>query len=192
MQPGVEHIVFTLDNSIVVGSHFFSEVTLLKSMSSGLREHFWGRYGTNTSHLGSEVILCRILAYYHEKLLRGSLGGERWFNYLYLSFSSPHYTDAAPPPNDMAALLIMMLVPELFEPQPAKNERGEVEPWDWPETTYSDRHHAKFHAKSLLQSMPELIGIVHANMSHLMTPQCRQELLRNSQYQFRTAVTAPL
>ena len=78
MRPGIEHIVYTLENSIVVGGHFFSGVTLLHSMNSGLCEHFFGRTGTNTEHLGSEVILSRILALYGETLQRrASLRCER-------------------------------------------------------------------------------------------------------------------
>jgi hypothetical protein len=76
MRPNIEHVVFTLENTIVIGSHFISEDTLCESMSSGLREHFWGRYGTNTAHLGSEVILCRVLGHYYEKMTRGIIGCE--------------------------------------------------------------------------------------------------------------------
>lgn len=66
MRPGVEHIVFTLENSIVVGSHFLSGVNLERSMYSGLREHYWGRTGTNTEHhVASEVVLYRILEFYY-------------------------------------------------------------------------------------------------------------------------------
>ena len=71
MRPGIEHIVITLENSIVLGSHFLSEVTFAQSMSSGLREHWWGRYGTNTEHLSSEVLPYRMLGLYHERLTRG-------------------------------------------------------------------------------------------------------------------------
>jgi hypothetical protein len=71
MRPGREHVVFTLENSIVVGSHFLSGVNLGRSMLSGLREHFWGRFGTNTRHLGSETILHRIVGYYYEMFARG-------------------------------------------------------------------------------------------------------------------------
>ena len=77
MRPGTEHIVLTLENSIVLGSHFLSDVTLLRSMCTGLHEHYWGATGTNTQHLGSEVILYRILALYQEKLENtGAIHGE--------------------------------------------------------------------------------------------------------------------
>jgi hypothetical protein len=67
MRPGIEHIVFTLGNAIVVGSHFVSGVNLERSMHSGLREHYWGKYGTNTEHhVGSEVILYRALEFYYD------------------------------------------------------------------------------------------------------------------------------
>jgi hypothetical protein len=87
----------------------------------------------------------------------------------------------------MAALIIMALVPELFEPQQVENKHGQVEPWHWPKTISLDRRDAKFHAKSLLQLMPDVLDIVHANMRRIASPQCRRELLRNSQYRFCAA-----
>ena len=76
MRPGREHIVFTLENSIAVGSHFLSGVNLGRSMISGLREHFWGKFGTNAVHLGSETVLNRIMGYYHHMLVTQALPGE--------------------------------------------------------------------------------------------------------------------
>ena len=76
MRPGREHTVFTLENSIVVGSHFISRDNLGRSMNSGLREHYWGRFGTNAVHLGSETILNRILGYYYDMLVTRAMPGE--------------------------------------------------------------------------------------------------------------------
>jgi hypothetical protein len=76
MRPGREHIVFTLENTIVLGSHFISAVNIGQSMISGLREHLWGRFGTNTVHLGSETIIYRILGYYYEILVKRVLDSE--------------------------------------------------------------------------------------------------------------------
>lgn len=73
MRPGTEHTVFTLENSIVVGSHFISEVTMELSMITGFREHYYGRVGTNASHLASEVIFYRILEFYRQRLVTGTL-----------------------------------------------------------------------------------------------------------------------
>ena len=78
MRPGVEHIVFTLENSIVVGSRFISEVNLERSMYSGLCEYYYGKYSTNKEHLASEVILGRILEFYFDIFKRRkTLDGEK-------------------------------------------------------------------------------------------------------------------
>lgn len=92
MRPGVEHIVFTLQDTIIIGSHFMSDVTFVRSMHAGLREHYWGKYGTNAEHhVASEVILNRILGFYYEIILRGekewSMGERRIQSYFSLHSS---------------------------------------------------------------------------------------------------------
>jgi hypothetical protein len=64
MRPGVEHVVYTLSDSILTGGHFYSKSTLSQSLRTGLQEHKYGRYSTNTEHLGSEAILHRLMGYY--------------------------------------------------------------------------------------------------------------------------------
>jgi hypothetical protein len=77
MRSNTEHIVFTLENSIVMGSHFMSAVNLQRSFYAGLREHAFGKFSTNAAHLGSEVIVQRIMGYYHEKMkVDGIVKGE--------------------------------------------------------------------------------------------------------------------
>jgi hypothetical protein len=77
MRSNTEHIVFTLENSIVMGSHFMSAMNLQRSFYAGLQEHAYGKYSTNAAHLGSEVIVQRVMCHYYEKMnLDRSLKGE--------------------------------------------------------------------------------------------------------------------
>lgn len=63
MRPGEIHIVYTLEDSILVGGHFYSNGTLSRSLRTGLYENRYGRYSTNTQHITSEVILHRYVRY---------------------------------------------------------------------------------------------------------------------------------
>jgi hypothetical protein len=63
MRPGDIHIVYTLQDSIVIGGHFYSDSTFRLSMMVGLHEHRFGRYSTNTEHLGGASILYRYIRY---------------------------------------------------------------------------------------------------------------------------------
>jgi hypothetical protein len=68
MRPDCEHIVYTLEDTIVTGGHFYAATTLEQSMWSGLREHLFGRTSTNAEHLASEAILHRLMCYYRHVL----------------------------------------------------------------------------------------------------------------------------
>jgi hypothetical protein len=63
MQPGVVHLVFTLEDSVCVGGHFYMFESLRRSLHSGVQEALLGQTNTNTEHLGSEEILYRLLTY---------------------------------------------------------------------------------------------------------------------------------
>ena len=64
MQPGVIHAVFSLEDTIIVGGHFYSKETLSLSLLAGIHEHLEGRLITNTQHLASESILHALTVYY--------------------------------------------------------------------------------------------------------------------------------
>ncbi|KAF8581162.1 hypothetical protein K439DRAFT_1619233 [Ramaria rubella] len=64
MRPGREHLVYTLEDSILRGGHFYSKVTLRRLLKAGLQEHWWGCSSTNTEHLASESILYRLVQHY--------------------------------------------------------------------------------------------------------------------------------
>jgi len=68
MRPGTEHMVYTLEDTVMDGRHFYTADTLQLSLKAGLREHCWGRYSTNTEHLKSEAILHGLLMMYRHQL----------------------------------------------------------------------------------------------------------------------------
>ena len=68
MRPNRPHMVFTLEDSIVVGGDFYCPSTFDQSLAAGLQEHLFGRASTNTAHLASETILYRTICYYQHLL----------------------------------------------------------------------------------------------------------------------------
>ncbi|KAF8575385.1 hypothetical protein K439DRAFT_1623621 [Ramaria rubella] len=59
MHPGREHLVYTLEDSILRGGHFYSKVTLRRWLKAGLQEHWWGcalQQTQNTSLLNQSYI----------------------------------------------------------------------------------------------------------------------------------------
>lgn len=177
MRPGIEHIVFTLENSIVVGSHFVSAENLERSMYSGLREHYWGKSSTNTEHhVGSEVILYRSLEFYHDILKRWDTLKGKTFNHQYFHLTHLNNIDCSIPDNDLAALIIMALDPELFTPQEVSlSEDDSPEALVWPDTIYKDRKRGKFLACYLLEAMPQLFNVFYKHRMNIASYIDRQK-----------------
>lgn len=74
MPPGVIHAVFTLEDSIVIGGHFYSVHSFSRSLKAGLHEHICGQVATNTEHLASETLLYNLVVYYrclYERIKEG-------------------------------------------------------------------------------------------------------------------------
>ena len=159
MRPGIEHIVFTLDNSIVIGSHFISEVNLERSMYSGLREHCWGRSSTNAEHhVASEVVLSRILEFYYDILEKQAMLRGRCLHSTQLDISDRPLSG-----DDLAALIAMVLDPKTFTPQEVSlGNSGSLEPLVRPDSVHEDRRRAKFLACYLLEAIPWLFDAVYA------------------------------
>lgn len=61
MRPGREHMVYTLEDTVVKGGHFFCYETMGYSFYAGFRERLHGRLSMNMSDLCSEVFLYQIL-----------------------------------------------------------------------------------------------------------------------------------
>jgi hypothetical protein len=102
MRPNRPHMVFTLEDSIVVGGHFYSGASLAPSLRAGLQEHLYGRHSTHTNHLASEVILYRIVRYFHHilEVVRGDTSIE--CKSFYFSASIPSLL-TLPPHNSRCA-----------------------------------------------------------------------------------------
>ncbi|KAF8581052.1 hypothetical protein K439DRAFT_1619362 [Ramaria rubella] len=142
MCPGREHIVYMLEDSIVKGGHFYSKVTLGRSLKAGLQEHWWGCLTTNTEHLASESIFYRLLKHYKHCLLL-------------LEYDKT--VDHLPEDEELEALLAMIMCPEEFEPQVLlNNNHGREMPWVWPDGLKEDRLQGKGMALYMLNEMPHL------------------------------------
>ncbi|KAF8576324.1 hypothetical protein K439DRAFT_1622930 [Ramaria rubella] len=125
MHPGREHLVYTLEDSILRGGHFYSKVTLWQLLKAGLQEHWWGRSSTNTDHLASESILYRLVQHYSHCLA--------------MKDNDDNVHVDLPEDDELAALLAIIMCPEEFEPEMVEDEQGEVIPWMWPTGLKEDR-----------------------------------------------------
>jgi hypothetical protein len=76
MRPNRPHMVFTLEDSILVGGHFYCPSTFDLSLAAGLQEHLFGRSSTNAAHLASETILYRTIRYYQHLLEMRDIHGR--------------------------------------------------------------------------------------------------------------------
>lgn len=99
MKPGVEHVVYTLEDSIFLGGHFYAKSTLDVSLRTSLLEHAYGRQSTNMEHFGAEAILHRLMCHCQEAIdivgdgvfdgkFDGKLILSLTINCLHFSFSS--------------------------------------------------------------------------------------------------------
>lgn len=80
MRPGTVHVVYTLQDSIAVGGHFYTPNTMFNSYMAGIHEHSLGRYSTNTEHLAAEGILFRYARYIvgmERMILRNEIGRRK-------------------------------------------------------------------------------------------------------------------
>ncbi|KAF8584125.1 hypothetical protein K439DRAFT_1616915 [Ramaria rubella] len=103
MRPGAEHIVYTLQNCITEGEHFYAPTSFTHSLTAGVKEHLFGRTSTNTEHLASETIFHRAAQYYSRMLC--------------LHEEDPTIDVNLPDDDNLAALITMVMAPESFEPQ---------------------------------------------------------------------------
>jgi len=64
MAPGTVHCVLTLVDSFAEGGHFYTQLSLGRSLKAGIREYKSGSSDTNTEHITSEVILQALVKTY--------------------------------------------------------------------------------------------------------------------------------
>jgi hypothetical protein len=86
------------------------------------------------------------------------------------------------PERDLAALLSMALLPEMFEPQEYLGEVPDVELRDWPKTISADRRQAKIHALSMLKQLPShLRSTVYRQLKWIIGGDVQKHLERDSE-----------
>lgn len=73
MRPNTPHAVFTPDNAICYGNHYFSTSNLQDTLFGIIHCFVANRLITNTDHAPSRRLLQRLMAYFFEALVRGSL-----------------------------------------------------------------------------------------------------------------------
>jgi len=173
MRPGREHVVWTLEDVIVEGGHFYSAETFTRSLQAGIREHLWGRYNTNTDHLASEGLVCRMLSRYRT-LLRlmdedDTIQGKPFIDPPHDDLSAHQSSSAKLPDDDnFAALLVMGLCPREFVPQLTLNRDGTIDAWDMPPYLSRVRRLARGWVLDILELRP---GLWRHCLGHLQTIQ---------------------
>jgi hypothetical protein len=163
MRPNRPHIAFTLEDCMVLGGHFYSALTLVQSLQAGMREHMHGRSLTNTEHLASEMILHRLVWSYHRLIQLAMVDSSIscLFSFIAYGPSLMFLTVWIWDTSNLAALVIMCLSPELFEPQNCKDSDGVTLPWNWPPGLPEDRRYGKRSGLWLLSRCLYLVPEVH-------------------------------
>ena len=69
MRPNTPHMVFTIEDSICHGSHFYSTSTLTDTFAGIVHCLIAENVVTNTSHVASRALLLRMLHYFHEEFI---------------------------------------------------------------------------------------------------------------------------
>ena len=164
--------MYTLEDTIMDGRHFYSEGTLGDSFRAGMMENLYGRFSTNTEHLASETILFRTLKMYLHNMelaledadLDGTCqeknGDVNLLTASPLQVRIPHSSVLLP-------LLAMCVFPERFEPQELVDSKGNVIPWRWPLTLGQDRLDIKNVALRMLKMRPELFHGLQEVAQHM-------------------------
>lgn len=69
MRPNTPHMVFTIEDSICHGSHFYSMSTLTDTFAGIVHCLIADNVVTNTSHFASRALLLRMIHYLHEEFI---------------------------------------------------------------------------------------------------------------------------
>ena len=102
----------------------------------------------------------------------------------YPSSHSPYNIDLGPTDEDLAALIIMVLIPEMFEPQKVKNKAGDLLEWHSPHDIGLDKWVAQFHANAVLTKKPHLMDTVYRNICYIQSKRCHEDMKKNGKYSF--------
>lgn len=69
MRPNTPHMVFTIEDSIVHGSHFYCTSTLTDTFAGIVHCLIAENVVTNTSHFSSRALLLRMLHHFHQEFI---------------------------------------------------------------------------------------------------------------------------
>lgn len=69
MRPNTPHMVFTIEDSICRGSHFYATSTLTDTFAGIVHCLIADNVVTNTSHFSSRALLLRMIHYFHEEFV---------------------------------------------------------------------------------------------------------------------------
>jgi hypothetical protein len=69
MRPNTPHMVYTIENAISKGSHFYATSTLTDAFAGIVHCLIADHVVTNTSHFSSRFLLLRMLHYFHEEFI---------------------------------------------------------------------------------------------------------------------------
>lgn len=71
MPPGTIHYVVTLEDSLCVGGHYFTDKTFTKTLYACVYEHFVGKAITNTEHSEAHIVLFKLFVKWSDIFIRG-------------------------------------------------------------------------------------------------------------------------
>jgi hypothetical protein len=71
MRPGSQHFVAGLEDTFIIGGHFYSKECFSRTLDAIVMEHFFGGSVTNADHSYSCVILFKLAQKYNNVLLSG-------------------------------------------------------------------------------------------------------------------------
>lgn len=81
-QPGTDHSVLNLRNSVYLGGHYYSLSTMPETLVALVHTLANGRLITNTSHPGLRLLMRRMVQYLHEAVVHGAKVDPNDFHYV--------------------------------------------------------------------------------------------------------------
>ena len=87
MLPNTPHFVFGMENSICYGGHFYSTMTMQRTLSGLIHSFMLDKFVTNTAHQASRQLLRRILVLYLHGLMDKKISTEGMKLILLTSFN---------------------------------------------------------------------------------------------------------
>lgn len=177
MRPGQEHLVYTLEDCIARGGHFYTHKTLEYSFFAGIREALHGQSSTNDMDDTAETVLQWLLSSYHKHFMCAKMTKTEHVWCLCMFFLTADWLLLAciPVDDNLAALVVMNLFPEDLESQRVLGD--DKEDWEWAVEREWDREQAHMQALDILAHCRELLAKVQGLVGRHLELQKRAEML---------------